>query len=144
MWNCEQRRMSGYATYQEVGSAHQVSSGFVVVSPDVERPHPIRATRNTILGAVCRFSRVRDCQSIFNLDFSERPWHVARHTSLACLGHHFANGYPAVPVAGTVASHRSASGALASVWVVSDGSRLLAESSRLPLDSLSCQNPHLP
>ena len=124
--------------YRELVSVYQVKPGFVVVSADVERANPVRATRNTILGDAHLFVGVRDHQSIFHFGFSQRPWFVARHTSLDCLGHHFANGYPAVPLAGTLASHWSASGALASVYDVSVGSGVLAESSRLPVDSLRC------
>jgi hypothetical protein len=94
------RHMSGNATNQGENRAHQISIAFVVVSPDVERANPVRGTWNTILDAVHGFSLARDCQSIFNFGLSERLWRVARHTSLACLGHHFAIGYPAVQVAG--------------------------------------------
>jgi hypothetical protein len=127
-----------YGNYRELGSVYQVKPGFVVVSADVERANPVRTTRNTILDDAHRFVGVRNHKSIFHFGFSQRPWLLARHTSLDCLGHHFANGYQAVPLAGTLASHWSASGALASVYDVSVGSGVLAESSRLPVDSLRC------
>ena len=113
------------------------------MSADAERVNLVRTTRNTILGDAHRFVGVRDQQPIFHFGFSHRPWHVARHTSLNRLGHHFADGHPAVPVAGTLAPDWSASGALASVCDVSNGSGVLAESSRLPVDSLESQNPHV-
>jgi hypothetical protein len=96
----DQNHFSGNATNRGENRAHQISIAFVVVSPDVERANPVRGTWNTILDAVHGFSLARDCQSIFNFGLSERLWRVARHTSLACLGHHFAIGYPAVQVAG--------------------------------------------
>ena len=132
-----------YRTNQELGSLYQVKPGFMVVSADAERVKPIRTTRNTILGDARRFVGVRDHESIFHFGFSQRSRFVARPSSLDCLGHHFANGCPAVPVAGTVASRWSAFGALAAVYDVSMGSGVLAESSRLPLDSLTCRNPHV-
>ena len=126
---------------RELGSVYQVKPGYVVVSADVARANPVRTTRNTILGHAHLLVGVRDHKSILHFGFSQRPWFVARSTSLDCLGHHFASGCPAVPVAGTLASRWSAIGALASVYDVFNGSGMLAESSRLPIDSLSCQNP---
>jgi hypothetical protein len=122
---------------------YEIKPRFVVVSADVERDNPVRAYRNTILGAVHRLVGVRDHKSIFHFDFKHRSWFVARRTSLDCLGHYYANGYPAVPVAGTLASHWGAPGALASVYDVSNGSRMLAESSRLPVDYPRWLNPHV-
>jgi hypothetical protein len=104
------------------------------VSADAERVKPVRTTRNTILGDAHRLAGVRDCQSIFHFGFRQRRRLVARHISLDCLGHHFANGDSAVPVAGTLASDWSASGALGTVYDVSNRSGMLAESSRLPVD----------
>ena len=109
----------------------------MVVSADAERLRPVRTTRNTILGHAHRLAGVRDHQSIFHFNFSQRPWDVAWHTSLGRLGHYFIDGYPSVPMAGTLAPHWSASGAVASAYDVSDGSGMLAESSRLPVASLS-------
>ena len=106
------------------------------MSVNVERVNPVRTTRNTILGDAHRFVGVRDHQSIFHFDFSQRLWDVARRTPLDCLDHHFVDGYPAVPMARTLAPHWSATGALASVCDVSNGSGMLAESPCLPVASL--------
>ena len=115
----------------------------MVVSPDVERPNPVCATRNKVLGAVHHFSGMRDLESIFRFDFRQRPWFVARLTTLGGLGDHVSYGCEAVSVAGILASGGLASRVLASVHLVPLVSGVCAQSPRLSLDPLRYTKSHV-
>jgi hypothetical protein len=75
---------------------------------------------------------MRNHQSIFHFfDFCQRSRSVARITSLGCLGNYAGYGYPALSVAGILASGWFAPRLLASVHLVSVVAGVRAQSSRL-------------